>query len=159
MTSYEIHTLMGFLFLMFLKLYSISLFVFSSQAKKAQHKSENQDDQVQQQAGEEDGVDISAGKYGNAKMNQSRDKPDIRLIENFAILTEKLDSQMVWVRARLHTSRAKGKFFILMLFNIQIWLRVCQFTFCRLGTYFPYRAIFTNFLVNCPFINRKWKRK
>ena len=43
-------------------------------------------------------------------MNQSRDKPDIRLIENFAILTEKLDSQMVWVRARLHTSRAKGKF-------------------------------------------------
>ena len=109
MTSYEIHTLMGFLFLMFLKLYSISLFVFSSQAKKAQHKSENQDDQVQQQAGEGDGVDISAGKYGNAKMNQSRDKPDIRLIENFAILTEKLDSQMVWVRARLHTSRAKGK--------------------------------------------------
>jgi len=85
------------------------------QAKKAQHKSENQDDQVQQQAGEEDGVDISAGKYGNAKMNQSRDKPDIRLIENFAILTEKLDSQMVWVRARLHTSRAKGKqcFFVL----------------------------------------------
>ena len=99
---------MGFLFLIFLKLYSICLFVF--QAKKAQHKSENQDDQVQQQAGEEDGVDISAGKYGNAKMNQSRDKPDIRLIENFAILTEKLDSQMVWVRARLHTSRAKGKF-------------------------------------------------
>ena len=101
---------MGFLFLMFLKLYTISLFVFPSQAKKAQHKSENQDDQVQQQAGEEDGVDISAGKYGNAKMNQSRDKPNIRLIENFAILTEKLDSQMVWVRARLHTSRAKGKF-------------------------------------------------
>ena len=100
---------MGFLFLMFLKLYSISSF-FSSQAKKAQHKSENQDDQVQQQAGEEDGVDISAGKYGNAKMNQSRDKPNIRLIENFAILTEKLDSQMVWVRARLHTSRAKGNF-------------------------------------------------
>jgi len=65
------------------------------QQKKAQHKAENQGDQSQQQAGEDDGVDVSEGKYGVAKMNQSRDKPDIRLIENFAILTEKLDNQMV----------------------------------------------------------------
>ena len=52
---------------------------------------------------------MSVGKYGNQKMNQSHTKPDFRLIENFSILTEKLDGQLVWVRARLHTSRAKGK--------------------------------------------------
>ena len=57
-------------------------------AKKAQHKAENQDDQGKQQGGEEDGVDVSAGKYGVSKMNQSQDKPNIRLIENFAILEE-----------------------------------------------------------------------
>merc|ERR1711988_1078224 len=83
------------------------------QQKKAEHKSEK-GDQTQQQGGD-DGVDVSEGKYGVAQMNQSREKPDIRLIENFSILTEKLDNQLVWVRARLHTSRAKGKqcFFVL----------------------------------------------
>jgi len=83
------------------------------QQKKAEHKSEK-GDQNQQQSGD-DGVDVSEGKYGVAQMNQSREKPDIRLIENFSILTEKLDNQLVWVRARLHTSRAKGKqcFFVL----------------------------------------------
>ena len=57
---------------------------------------------------EESGEDVSQGKYGVAQMNQSREKPEFRFIEDFSILTEKLDNQIVWIRARLHTSRAKG---------------------------------------------------
>lgn len=78
------------------------------QAKKAQNRPEGNQGQNQGQD-DDSGPDVSAGKYGNAKMNQSQTKPDYRLIENFAILTEKLDGQLVWVRARLHTSRAKGR--------------------------------------------------
>ena len=58
--------------------------------------------------------DISSGKYGNAPMNQSRDAPSYNFID-VSILSAKLKGQNVWVRARLHTSRAKGKqcFFVL----------------------------------------------
>ena len=79
------------------------------QAKKAQHKAANETNEGTKQNEENEGEDVSVGKYGNQKMNQSHTKPDFRLIENFSILTEKLDGQLVWVRARLHTSRAKGK--------------------------------------------------
>ena len=80
------------------------------QAKKAQHKSSNEDQNADSQQGglEESGEDVSQGKYGVAQMNQSREKPEFRFIEDFSILTEKLDNQTVWIRARLHTSRAKG---------------------------------------------------
>ena len=81
------------------------------QAKKAQHKSSNEDQNADSQQGgglEESGEDVSQGKYGIAQMNQSREKPEFRFIEDFSILTEKLDNQTVWIRARLHTSRAKG---------------------------------------------------
>ena len=79
------------------------------QAKKAQHKAANETNEGPKQTDENEGEDVSVGKYGVQKMNQSHTKPDFRLIENFSILTEKLDGQLVWVRARLHTSRAKGK--------------------------------------------------
>ena len=84
------------------------------QAKKAQHKGESST-QSQQQNEADSGEDVSVGKYGVAIMNQSQSKSSIHLIDNFAILTEKLAGQSVWVRARLHTSRAKGKqcFFVL----------------------------------------------
>lgn len=54
------------------------------------------------------GPDVAQGKYGNLPMNQSRDKPKRTLVD-IAILGTKLAGQSVWVRARLHTSRAKGK--------------------------------------------------
>lgn len=97
------------------------------QAKKAQHKTENPEvnDNQNAQLNEDSGEDVSQGKYGNAKMNQSQDKSDIRLIENFAILTEKLDNQNIWVRARLHTSRAKGNLKIPL--NKQSLLVRCTF--------------------------------
>ena len=81
------------------------------QAKKAQHKGANEESK---QTEVNEGEDVSMGKYGVSKMNQSQNKPNIRLIENFSILTEKLDNQTLWVRARLHTSRAKGKFHALL---------------------------------------------
>ena len=68
-----------------------------------------------QAADEEDlGPDVSAGNYGVSPMNQSRDKPDFRFID-VSVLSSKLNEQSVWIRARLHTSRAKGKqcFFVL----------------------------------------------
>ena len=90
------------------------------QAKKAQHKSEasstsDQSSQQQNDSSETSAVDVSVGKYGIAQMNQSQSKSNLHLIDDFAILTEKLAGQTVWVRARLHTSRAKGKqcFFVL----------------------------------------------
>jgi len=68
------------------------------------------------QAGDEEdlGPDVSAGNYGVSPMNQSRDKPDFRFID-VSVLSSKLNEQSVWIRARLHTSRAKGKqcFFVL----------------------------------------------
>jgi hypothetical protein len=74
------------------------------QAKKAQYKAPDSAQAAEVDSGE----DFSIGKYGLSEMIQSKDKPKIRLIEDFSILNEKLDGQTVWVRARLHTSRAKG---------------------------------------------------
>ncbi len=41
-------------------------------------------------------------------MNQSREKPKGKDFINVGILGPKLNGQKVWVRARLHTSRATG---------------------------------------------------
>ncbi|XP_059092902.1 aspartate--tRNA ligase, cytoplasmic-like [Tigriopus californicus] len=94
------------------------------EAKKAEKKSKK--DQHKGVAGavgaeaaegdekDDSGPDVAEGKYGNLPMNQSRDKPKRTLVD-IAILGAKLAGQSVWVRARLHTSRAKGKqcFFVL----------------------------------------------
>ncbi|CAB4055469.1 DARS [Lepeophtheirus salmonis] len=55
-----------------------------------------------------DGPDVSKGYYGKRPMIQSVDKPDIQLTP-IKILSPKLSDQIIWMRARLHTSRAKGK--------------------------------------------------
>ena len=47
------------------------------------------------------------GKYGVSEMNQSKEKPNKTLVD-IGILNPKLNNQKIWVRARLHTSRAKG---------------------------------------------------
>ena len=85
------------------------------QAKKAQYKGQGSDGQTVNDAAQaaaesaaDAGEDVAAGKYGDSGMNQSKEKSNIRLIEDFSILTEKLGGQNVWVRGRLHTSRAKG---------------------------------------------------
>jgi len=64
--------------------------------------------------GADSGPDVSVGNYGVSPMNQSKTKPDFRFID-VSVLSSKLNEQAVWIRARLHTSRAKGKqcFFVL----------------------------------------------
>ncbi|XP_052716623.1 aspartate--tRNA ligase, cytoplasmic-like [Crassostrea angulata] len=79
-------------------------------AKKAEYKAANKP--AQQEAVETE--DVSKGKYGNMPMIQSASKPDVEFVE-LKDLTTNLADEKVWVRARLQTSRAKGKqcFFVL----------------------------------------------
>ncbi|XP_066299678.1 aspartate--tRNA ligase, cytoplasmic-like [Branchiostoma lanceolatum] len=86
-------------------------------AKKAQRQA--------QQAAEADTQvteDFSKDRYGNMAMLQSTEKPDRRLVR-VEELTPSLAGETVWVRARMHTSRAKGKQCFLVLrqqqFNVQ----------------------------------------
>lgn len=83
-------------------------------AEKAAKKAERKQQQQQQHQEEEEGEDVSQGNYGNMEMIQSKTKPD-RCIVDLKQLTTELGDQRVWVRARLQTSRSKGKqcFFVL----------------------------------------------
>ncbi|KAF6020844.1 DARS [Bugula neritina] len=98
-------------------------------AKKAQRK-------LEQQAGdaavaEAEQPDVSAGCYGSYGLMRSAEKVDRVLHE-----VEKLDSTCadteLWLRGRLHTSRAKGKqcFFVLrqQQFSVQAVLAVSETT-------------------------------
>ena len=62
-------------------------------------------------------------------MNQSKNVPPYQFID-VSILSNKLKEQDVWVRARLHTSRAKGKqcFFVLrqQQFTVQCIMYVSE---------------------------------
>ena len=85
------------------------------QARKQAHKSnEGQVSNVNEAEDDPNSPDVSVGRYGISPMNQSRDRPSHTFID-VAMLSTKLNEQTVWLRARLHTSRAKGKqcFFIL----------------------------------------------
>lgn len=59
-------------------------------------------------------MDFSAGMYGPAPLNQSQTRLD-RKVHRVSQLDASLIDQKVWIRGRLHTSRAKGKqcFFVL----------------------------------------------
>ncbi|XP_070175500.1 aspartate--tRNA ligase, cytoplasmic-like isoform X2 [Littorina saxatilis] len=82
-------------------------------AKKAAHKQQNPQQQAQGD-GDEKENDVAEGRYGNLPLNQSQEKIE-RKIYKVCELTPDLADKKVWVRARLHTSRAKGKqcFFVL----------------------------------------------
>uniref|UniRef100_A0A2A4J368 Aspartate--tRNA ligase, cytoplasmic n=1 Tax=Heliothis virescens TaxID=7102 RepID=A0A2A4J368_HELVI len=74
------------------------------QQKKAEHKAAS--NQPQQEAPE---TDTSAGRYGVLKLIQSTGENRDRVYTDVKDLNVKLNGQNVWVRARLQTSRAKGK--------------------------------------------------
>ncbi|XP_046741994.1 aspartate--tRNA ligase, cytoplasmic isoform X2 [Diprion similis] len=84
-------------------------------AKKAAAKAERQAQlqSVQQDAGNEE--DISVGKYGQPAMIQSVDKHGDRKFTHVQDLNPSVAGQIVWLRGRLHTSRAKGKQCFLIL--------------------------------------------
>ncbi|PZC84861.1 hypothetical protein B5X24_HaOG203851 [Helicoverpa armigera] len=74
------------------------------QQKKAEHKAAS--NQPQPEAPE---TDVSVGRYGVLKMIQSTGENRDRVYTDVKDLNVKLNGQNVWVRARLQTSRAKGK--------------------------------------------------
>ena len=76
-------------------------------------KSERNSSQIQNKNSEED-EDISKGMYGFSPMIQSTEKPE-RVLNIVKQMDKSMDNKIVWVRGRLHTSRAKGKqcFFVL----------------------------------------------
>ena len=51
---------------------------------------------------------MSAGRYGNQPLNQSAELLE-RPLRRVQQLTAELDGQRLWLRGRLHTSRAKGE--------------------------------------------------
>ncbi|EFN75459.1 Aspartyl-tRNA synthetase, cytoplasmic [Harpegnathos saltator] len=72
-------------------------------AKKAEKKA-----QTQQQPAEES-MDVSVECYGQTNMIQSKEKFEDRKFKAIKDLNKELEDQTVWLRGRLHTSRAKGK--------------------------------------------------
>ncbi|XP_062904707.1 aspartate--tRNA ligase, cytoplasmic [Mobula hypostoma] len=90
------------------------------EAEKAAKKAEKQAKlAAENQADEED---FAKDRYGTLPMIQSQEKLD-RVLVHVKNLTEDKANQMVWLRSRVHTSRAKGKQCFLVLrqqqFNIQ----------------------------------------
>uniref|UniRef100_A0A8B9BQT7 Aspartate--tRNA ligase, cytoplasmic n=1 Tax=Anser brachyrhynchus TaxID=132585 RepID=A0A8B9BQT7_9AVES len=73
--------------------------------------------------------DYAKERYGVSSMIQSQEKPD-RVLVRIKDLTEEKADEVVWVRGRIHTSRAKGKQCFLVLrqqqFNIQALVAVGQ---------------------------------
>lgn len=73
--------------------------------------------------------DVSQGKYGVSKMIQSIDKPN-RVLIGVKNLNKSMTNQKIWIRGRLHTSRAKGKqcFFVLRQqhYSVQCLVSVSQ---------------------------------
>lgn len=65
--------------------------------------------QHSQQESANETEDVSAGKYGQMNMIQSKEKFEDRKFMAIKNLNQNLKNQMVWLRGRLHTSRAKGK--------------------------------------------------
>lgn len=51
---------------------------------------------------------MSVGNYGDAGLVQSKEKHAERKFTDIKNLTPELEKQSVWLRGRLHTSRAKG---------------------------------------------------
>lgn len=81
--------------------------------QKAEHKSAEQT-----QGGdnaEDAGEDISQGKYGQWKLIQSAEKHPERNFVDVRDLKGSVGKAPVWVRARIHTSRCKGKQCFLVL--------------------------------------------
>jgi len=65
--------------------------------------------QHSQQESTNETEDISMGKYGQMNMIQSKEKFEDRKFTAIKNLNKNLENQTVWLRGRLHTSRAKGK--------------------------------------------------
>lgn len=86
----------------------------AKKAEKAAKRAADKEQKGGQQQADSDGPDISEGKYGVQEMNQSKVKNVVEII-SVRDLKVKDAGNKVWIRGRLHTSRAKGKqcFFVI----------------------------------------------
>lgn len=86
----------------------------AKKAEKAAKRAADKEQKGGEQQAETDGPDISEGKYGVQEMNQSKVKNVVEII-SVRDLKVKDAGNKVWIRGRLHTSRAKGKqcFFVI----------------------------------------------
>jgi len=95
-------------------------------AKKAEHKSTNPKSEVPAN----DEVDVSIGKYGILPLLQSDPSAPKRIFTYVKDLNKSLTGQSVWVRARLHTSRARGKQCFIVVrqreFTVQVLVNVSE---------------------------------
>ncbi|XP_014208544.1 aspartate--tRNA ligase, cytoplasmic [Copidosoma floridanum] len=82
-----------------------------SALKKLQKKEEKLSKKKPQQRNEtaDEGRDVSKGRYGEMKMIQSGELYNERKFVHIKDLTPEFAEKVVWIRGRLHTSRAKGK--------------------------------------------------
>ncbi|XP_017759883.1 PREDICTED: aspartate--tRNA ligase, cytoplasmic isoform X2 [Eufriesea mexicana] len=78
------------------------------EAEKAIKKAERKA-QIQAQQDTTDEKDISFGNYGETGLIQSKEKYTERKFTDIKNLNPNLENQNVWLRGRLHTSRATGK--------------------------------------------------
>lgn len=95
-------------------------------AKKAEHKAAG----VNSEAIATDEVDVSVGKYGTLPLIQSNPSAPKRTFTYVKDLNKSLQETEVWVRARVHTSRARGKQCFIVLrqqeFTIQVLINVSE---------------------------------
>ncbi|XP_068146844.1 aspartate--tRNA ligase, cytoplasmic [Drosophila tropicalis] len=85
-------------------------------AKKAEQKAESAAAASAGNDGEAgDVADHAQGRYGLSEMIQSKDKRSERIFVTVPELVNHVDKGLVWVRGRVHTSRAKGKQCFLIL--------------------------------------------
>jgi len=86
----------------------------AKKAEKAAKRAADKEQKGDQQQADTDGPDLSEGKYGVQEMNQSKVKNVVEII-SVKDLKVKDAGNKVWIRGRLHTSRAKGKqcFFVI----------------------------------------------
>lgn len=115
-------------------------------AKKAEHKSSAAGNVPEVQEGNKlitfmrvqfllinvyfDVADVSEGKYGNFPLIRSDKRIEERKFTYIKDLNKSISGNDVWIRARLHTSRARGKQCFIVLrqreFTVQVLVNVSE---------------------------------
>ncbi|CAH1179448.1 unnamed protein product [Phaedon cochleariae] len=99
----------------------------AKKAEKASKRAEHKQTTVQLDTPEEG--DVSLGKYGNLPLIRSESN-STRVASYVKDLNKSVSGQTVWVRARLHTVRARGKQCFIVLrqreFTIQVLINVSE---------------------------------
>ncbi|EDW10397.1 aspartate--tRNA ligase, cytoplasmic [Drosophila mojavensis] len=84
-------------------------------AKKAEHKADTAAALAANEAAGDNAADHAAARYGLSEMIQSKDKRSEREFVTVPELSAHVGKGLVWVRGRVHTTRAKGKQCFLIL--------------------------------------------